>query len=128
MTEMAKRTHEAEHTFLNLVKRKQNAKAAKQAFLSNQWLFDKEIKRTKRRWQRAQVLDLEAVNDSDPNAFWDFVKNLRRGKRKEIPKEVYEEDGVTVTDNLQQVLNRWERDFGSLLAPPTNVGRRENSP
>ena len=118
LTDMAKRTHDAEKTFLYLVKKGLNAKAAKQAFLSNQWLFDKEIKRTKRCWQRAQVLDLESVNDTDPNAFWDFVKNLRRGKRKNIPNEVYEEDGVTVTNDLQEVLNRWERDFGSLLAPP----------
>ncbi len=43
---------------------------------------------------------------------------MRKSKKSNIPLEVYCEDGETITEDHQDVLNRWARDFGSLLTPP----------
>ena len=90
----------------------------KRDFLAKQALFDKEVKKTKCRWQRNKVLELDKANVDDPTAFWEFVKALRSNKKSKIPNEVYTDDGVTTTDDPQHVLNSWEREFGSLFAPP----------
>ncbi len=44
---------------------------------------------------------------------------MRKNKKSNIPLEVYCDDGETITEDHQEVLSRWARDFGSLLQPPT---------
>ena len=71
------------------------------------------------------MLDLEKANVSDPTAFWEFIQNIRKNKKSEIPNEVYCEDGISTTCDLQDVLNRWVRDFGSLLTPPESTEEKK---
>ena len=77
-------------------------------------MFDKESRHLKRKWKREQVLKLEALNTSDPIEFWETVKNMGRKSKKNIPEEVYMSDG-SISNDLYDILNRWETDFGSLF-------------
>ena len=58
-------------------------------------------------------------SDTDPQPFWNFVNNVRGGKKSNIPNEVYLDDGETISTDPEQILKRLERDLGSLLAPPS---------
>ncbi len=118
LDKLSKSVHTAEKTYLSFVKKKANCTLVKRDFLAKQRLFDKEVKRTKRRWQRNKVLELDKANVDDPNAFWEFIKALRGKKKSKLPDEVYLNDDVTTTTDPQVVLDTWERDFGSLFAPP----------
>ena len=61
---------------------------------------------------------MEKANLSDPNTFWSLIKNMRKSKKSNITLEVNCEDGETITEDHQDMLNRWARDFVSLLKPP----------
>ena len=50
------------------------------------------------------MFELEEANTSDLNAFWQFIKGLRKGKKHNIPQEVYMDDGVTVTSNVGKII------------------------
>ncbi len=115
---LAKETLVAERAYMKLVKKQVKCLKEKAIFLSKQKLFDKLVKQTKRRWQRNKVFELEKANIDDHQAFWQFIKGLRKSKKSTIPMDTYMDDDVTLTNDPEQVLNRWARDFGSLLTPP----------
>ena len=118
---LAKKTLAAERNFLKLQKERKDSKAAKQKFLNAQKDFDKLVKKTKRKWQRNKVFELEQANLNDPRAFWAHIKGLRKNKHSTIPMETYMEDeygNKVITTDIHQVYDRWARDFGSLLTPP----------
>ena len=75
-------THTHTHTHAHThKKRKLNCEHVKRDFLAKQAMFDREVKKTKRRWQRNKVLELDKANVDDPTAFWEFIKCLRSSKK-----------------------------------------------
>ncbi len=118
LSESARIVHKTEHLYIKLQKENKNANNAKKEFLTAQKAFDKLVKCSKRRWQRNQVFELEKANMDDPKAFWEHIKLMRHSKKSTIPAEVYEEDGVSVTTDPGKIVDRWARDFRSLLTPP----------
>ena len=89
----------------------------KAILLECQSKFDKLVKSTKRKWQRNCVFELEQANLDDPHAFWAFIKNTRWSKKSRVPMETYDVDG-NVTMNPHEFLEKWVKDFGSLLTLP----------
>ena len=83
-------------------------------FCHAQRLFDKAVKRHKRKWNRTQMLDLENVNLKDPNEFWASIKKMGRKVKKDIPMEVYDSECNILTD-INDVLTKWGAEFGSLF-------------
>ena len=117
--EQAKKTHRAERLYLRLVKEHKGYEGAKKQFLTHQQTFDRMVKRYKRKWQRNQVMGLEEANLTNPTEFWNFIKNMRKNKKASITMEVYiDENNSATTDEPAEVMDRWARDFGSLLTPP----------
>ena len=49
---------------------------------------------------------MEKANCDNPNAFWGFIKSLRKNKKSGIPNEVYVGDTTETTCDLQEVLAR----------------------
>ena len=64
------------------------------------------------------MFDLEKINLEDLKAFWAYVKSLRKTRKQTIPREVYIDDEGTVSDDSEDIMRVWARDFGSLLTPP----------
>ncbi len=81
LTALAKETHRSEKNFITLIKQGKRSTEAKAQFLTLQKQFDKLVKSTKRKWQRNKIFNLDKINDSDPNAFWDYIKSLRKPKK-----------------------------------------------
>ena len=107
---------QSECTYVKSPRDASGFKAIRQNVKVAQWQFDRSRKKTKRAHFRKQVLDIETTNTEDPQAFWDFVKNLTPRKKQEIPCEVVIEGEVTSDPTL--VLNHWTQEFKSLLTPP----------
>ena len=63
-----------------------------------------------------EVHKLEKPNLKDPEDFWSTVKELGR-KKKEIPTEVYGEEGEILCD-LEDVLQKRMTEIGLLFAHP----------
>ena len=55
---------------------------------------------------------------NDPIAFWRFINNLGPKKSSGIPWEVWGDEGNVIT-NHDYVLDKWKKEFQSLLTPPS---------
>ena len=104
---LVKETRLAEKEFLTLSRQNRRCNAAKRKSVTLQSDFDKLVKKSKRKWQRNQILGLEEANLNNPKEFWDYIKNLRRTKKAEIPQEVYTDgDHTVISDDPVDILNR----------------------
>ena len=79
-------------------------------FRNKQHVFDKRYRFFKRKYQRGQILHLEQIQTSNPQAFWNEINKLGPKRAKHIPMEVWGEEGHLVDDGVQ-VLNKWETEF-----------------
>ena len=111
-----RRVHQLEKKWRDLKKHGRECRYAHNSFRIAQHDFDREARRLKRKWNREQVLQMEKLNCEDPVGFWEAVKRLGRKPKKPIPQEVYMNDG-SVSSELSDVMEIWERDFKSLLNP-----------
>ena len=50
------------------------------------------------------------MSSENSNEFWEKIKRLELRRNSQIPKEVYDQNGVIETDE-QYVLNKWKMDF-----------------
>ena len=83
-------------------------------------MFDKELRKSKRSFQRRQMHDLEEINSNDPTAFWKYINNLGPKKKSNIPWEIVDEHDNLVTEH-DIVLERWKHDYEHLLKPPDDA-------
>ena len=72
LTDLFKIMQKAEHVYIKAKKNHQHFRELFKIFKQKQSLFDKTLKRKKRQYQRQKCLDLEKINSSDPNSFWDY--------------------------------------------------------
>ena len=99
-----------------------------------QKLFDKEVQKAKRHfWKKGQE-ELLCLNSKDPREFWKRFGEIGIGaaRKPSIPWEVVLNDGI-VSNNKDDVLNRWKSDFCNVLNSAPVYGSAaadedENSP
>ena len=75
--------------------------------------FDKLFRKYKRQHNRNKSLQIEKLSTSDPNRFWQHVKNLGPRKKQCIPMEVYTDTGGIECSPLK-VLSHWQNEFEKL--------------
>ena len=93
LTSKFKSMKTAEHNYLKSKRNRNQASELRIAFKHKQDIFDKAVKCKKRNYQKGKVLQLEEINSSDPNAFWDNIKQLGPKRKSKIPWECYTENG-----------------------------------
>ena len=98
---------------LYLESKDSSRKRKQQEFYNAQKIFDKEYRKFERNYKKNKIVEIETFSSSDPNKFWESIKKLGPYKKKDIPMEVYDEDGNIVTD-LPKVLHKWKNEFQSL--------------
>ncbi len=91
--------HDAEKVYLKTSRKSPGHDRAKQDFLKSQKTFDKLLRNKKRSYQRRKMYELEEVNISDPNKFWECIKKLGPRKSSAIPWEIYDDKHEIVTDH-----------------------------
>ena len=116
LTTMFKTMQKAEHAYLKAKKCGKNFKDLQAVFKTKQATFDKQVKKKKRIFQRERCTQLENINASDPNSFWDYIKRLGPKKKSSIPMECYDRDGSVIQDE-DFVMRKWKNDFFSLYNP-----------
>ena len=109
--------HCAERVYLKSRRKSREFSALQNDFKNKQRLFDKTFRKKERSFKRKQVYQLEEVNTSNPNEFWESIKRLGPRKKAEIPWEVYDSEGFICTDK-SVIMNKWKEDFKGLLTPP----------
>ena len=112
--------HQAEPKYIKMDRGEREYQSSRTDFLQKQKIFDKANKKARRSFQRRQIYDLEEANTNDPIAFWRHINSLGPRKSSGIPCEVWGDDGSIIT-NHDDVLNKWKKDFGSLLTPPSGT-------
>ena len=98
-----------------------NVIEARQNFKQAQYVFDKTYRREKRRFERAQLNDIENAVSNDPKQFWSLLKGLGPHKKVVIPNEVYDDVGNINTD-IKFVTNKWRTEFEKLFSSPPTDG------
>ncbi len=112
--------HKAEKLFVKARRNDQRYENLQNQFFVKQKIFDKELRKAKRSFQRKQMYDLEEINTNDPTAFWKHINNLGPKKKSNIPWEIINEHGDIITDH-DIVLGKWKHDFEHLLKPPDDA-------
>ena len=74
----------------------------------NKQKFDRKFKHLKAAYKRKLEIELEEKVASDPNEFWNQIKNLGPKRQKEENFEVYDENGKATSD-IDIVLKKWEQ-------------------
>ena len=84
-------------------------------FWEAQKLFDKNYRKTERKYLRNKVLEIENLSTNDPKRFWKHIKSLGPKKKFEIPMEVYDQNGCICYDK-QRVLENWKDEYSQLFS------------
>ena len=82
-------------------------------FQEAQNLFDKELRRAARKYNREVIDNIESVCNENPREFWSHIKKLGPRSNLDIPMKI-KEGGNFITDE-STVLKRWRDDFDNLL-------------
>ena len=90
-----------------------NRRIKQQDFYNAQKNFDREYRKAERNFRKSKIAEIENFSTSDPNKFWNSIKNLGPHKKNDIPMEVYDVEGNVVTD-LEKVLYKWKDEFETL--------------
>ena len=86
-------------------------------FKQKRAIFDKELRKAERAYNRSFADKIEDINTSDPKAFWEHIQRLGPQKTSEIPLKVHDgSDGFS--EDLNVVLGTWRSDFESLYNIP----------
>ena len=76
--------------------------------------FDKLLRNSERKYNRELADKIDSLNTEDPKQFWDHIKKLGPSKRKQIPMQIYDENGV-LTNDTESVLNHWKLEYQTLF-------------
>ena len=88
----------------------------KKAYLSKQKEFSKMVRKAKRKHARTNQIKLLETQRRNPNAFWQYIKNLGTAPRATLPNSVENNEGVLVEDPTL-VREEWKAYFEKLLNP-----------
>ena len=84
--------------------------------------FDKSHRQVKRAYNKKVSNEIDAINVSNPNAFWDYLKRLGPNKPSILWK-VDNEDG-TVTTGREEILELWSDAFENLYKNEGNYDEK----
>ncbi len=79
-------------------------------------LFNRELRRAERNYNRGMQDRIENICTENPTQFWNYIKKLGPQFNNKIPEEVYDEHGNIKTD-LEEVLKKWKCDYENLYKP-----------
>ncbi len=116
---MWKNMNVAKHKFLKCKSNSREKYYRKQTFINSRKLFDKELRRSERLYNRKLLKEIDSFCIDNPRSFWDYIKKIGPRKVKQIPMQVYQ-DNVLVSD-IDVVLNKWRSDFSELYNKPGNI-------
>ncbi len=111
--------HEKEKIFCRCKKNNREKKKFKNDFIYARKVFDKSLKFHERSYNRGHTIEIEKVCTTNPNAFWQHIKNLGPKSKNKIPVEIILEDGTTI-NKTDEVYNKWKSDFEGLYNPNDN--------
>ena len=80
-------------------------------------IFDKALGNAERNYNRKFADEIEEINTSDPNIFWDYIRKLGPRQSRDIPTKVYGDDN-TLCDDPEIVLHKWKSEFEALYNIP----------
>ncbi|CAG2203532.1 unnamed protein product [Mytilus edulis] len=105
----------AEKQYLHCTKVNSNTHL-RQMYVNKRKEFDKLVQQSKRQYWHSCQEELVNLNKSDPRQFWRKIGNIGIGndRQSKIPNEVLRSDG-SVTNNIDDVLQKWKDSFHSLL-------------
>jgi asparagine synthetase B (glutamine-hydrolysing) len=83
-------------------------------YKDKQYIFDKTYSKTKRKFQREKMMQIEKLNTNNPREFWNELKKLGPRKKVDIPLEVYGNNGEIITD-VHSVLSKWSSEYEKLF-------------
>ena len=89
-------------------------KRRREDFRNAQKQFDRAYRKAERKYRKNKIDEIENICTSDPNKFWNTIKNLGPNNKQGVPLKVYDEDG-NLTDDMHTVLNKWKSDYESLF-------------
>ncbi|CAG2231612.1 unnamed protein product [Mytilus edulis] len=94
----------------------------RQEFICKRKLFDRETQRSKRRYWRDQLNEIDNLESTNQTEFWKKIGRVGVGeeRRKAIPMSVQLPDG-SISHDRDAVLNEWKRSFCSLLNPEGSI-------
>ena len=81
--------------------------------------FDKILRNAERKYRRTVADDIESISTTNPNDFWDKVKDLGPRRDRSIPVQIYDEHGHVIRDE-NIVFEKWKEDFEHLYSCNTN--------
>ena len=85
----------------------------RQQFHEAQTNFNKVYRKAERKFKRDKIIKIESVSTSDPNKFWAYLKKLSPRMKKDIPLEIYREDG-SIENDVVKVLEKWREEYARL--------------
>ena len=71
------------------------------------------MRQTERAYKRSQAVHIEEMSTNNPTEFWKKINQLGPRKSKEIPMEIVDSEGNTMSDK-NSVSERWRTDFKNL--------------
>lgn len=77
-------------------------------------IFQKKLRYSERMYNREKLNVIERLNTNNPTEFWDHINKLGPRIRKDIPLEVYNQDG-DVCNDVDTVLRKWKSEYSNLL-------------
>ena len=73
-------------------------------------MFNKALKKEKRNYDRKFVIELDAINTSNPRKFWETLKGLGPRRNNDVPSIVKLDNGE-MTSGDSMVKEKWFSDY-----------------
>jgi hypothetical protein len=113
LTILWKAARDAESKYLKLPQNSRLRRILRTQYYEAQKLFDSKYSKSKRKFQRSKLIEIENINTKNPREFWNAIKNLGPKRKYDIPIETYDDLGNVIT-NQEQVLHTWSKQFCDL--------------
>ncbi len=97
----------AEKVFLNFRGVNHVKQFLGQKFRCASTVFNRELRRAERKYNRDLQDKIETVCTENPRQFWEYIKKLGPKTKSKILEEVYDQEG-NVTNDLNYVLQKWK--------------------
>ena len=91
-------------------------------FKESQRVFDRELRKAERTYNRGLAIEIESVHTTNPREFWKYICSLGPRKEKTLPLKVYTGNNNTeITSDINAVLSTWKEAFSNLYNKPICV-------
>ncbi len=119
LTVLWKTMNTNQHAFLKCKGNKREKSYEMQVFLNSRKIFDKELRRSERMYNKNMVNEIDSICTENPRAFGDYIKKIGSRKVNQIPIKVYKDNELVLDPGI--VADTWQKDFRHLYNWPINV-------